>query len=388
MDPVPDILAAIRDGRVALAPLRIRLAGVEPKSDGVRGPRRPDAYVDVAWESRTERFVVEIRAQATPRAFRDAVDEVSAYAKASEMRPMVIMPFLSPERLAELEARGVSGLDLCGNGVVVLPGELLVFRTGNPNQYPAGRRIRNVYQGASSLVARVFLVRPEFDSVQAVMDEIARRGGAVVLSTVSKVLKVLDEDLVIRRSGRASELVQPDELLDRLAAGYKPPAIRARRKYRWTGEVGSIATTLSDSQSRVVRTGAGSVDRYAVMPREKTFQCYCRSIAAVEERLAGRIEESSRFPDLELIETDDPTVAFDSRAGSRAGSRTGSRIDSQANKKNESQIESQIDGGIAIASPTQCWLELQAGDKRQADAAVQVRKRILAELESGGWRPR
>ncbi|MBL9119021.1 MAG: hypothetical protein JNL80_03800, partial [Phycisphaerae bacterium] len=144
-----DILGALRAGRVALPPLRIRLVGVEPKTEAVGGPHRPDAYVDVQWEARTARFVVELRGQATPKVFRDAVEQVRAYASAAEMLPMVVVPYLSPERLSDLESRGVSGLDLCGNGVVVVPGELFVSRTGNPNQYPAGRRIRNVYQGAS-----------------------------------------------------------------------------------------------------------------------------------------------------------------------------------------------------------------------------------------------
>jgi hypothetical protein len=358
-----DILGALRAGRVALPPLRIRLVGVEPKTEAVGGPHRPDAYVDVQWEARTARFVVELRGQATPKVFRDAVEQVRAYASAAEMLPMVVVPYLSPERLSDLESRGVSGLDLCGNGVVVVPGELFVSRTGNPNQYPAGRRIRNVYQGASSLVARVFLARPAYESVQAVMDEIIRRGGAVALSTVSKVLKMLDEDLVIRRAGRTSELLQADELLDRLADAYKPPAIRARRKYRWTGDSGDILAMLRQSSGQLVLTGAGSVDRYAVMPREKTIQCYCGSIVEIEEKLKGQLEESPRFPDLDLIETDDPTVFFDSRI--------------------DSHLNSQTDAGIAIASPTQCWIELQAGDKRQRDAAVQVRKRIVDELRGG-----
>ena len=58
-----------------------------------------------------------------------------------------------------LEREGVSGLDLCGNGVVTVPGEWLVYRTGKPNLYPQSFPIKNVFRGASSLVARVFLLR-------------------------------------------------------------------------------------------------------------------------------------------------------------------------------------------------------------------------------------
>ena len=355
-----DILDALREGDVELPPLRIRLAGVEPQFETGARTQRPDAYVDVMWEDRIFRFVAELKVQATPKTLRDAIEQVRSYAEASEMRPMLVAPYLPPDRLEELESLGVSGVDLSGNGVVVVPGELLVFRTGNPNQYPAGRKIRNVYQGASSLVARVFLVRSKYDSVQEVMDEVTKRGGRVSLSTVSKVLKALEEDLVIRRDGRASELLQPDELLDRLADAYKPPRISARKKYRWVDEPGELMDALGEWSRRLMLTGEASVDRYAVMPREKTVQCYCTSIEPVEQRLRGRLEESPRFPDLELIETRDPTVYFDSRS----------------------------DTGVAAASPTQSWLELQAGDKRQSDVALNVRTRILDELQRGGWERR
>lgn len=355
-----DILDALREGDVELPPVWIRLAGVEPQFEAGGRTQRPDAYVDVMWEDRIFRFVAELKAQATPKVFRDAVEQVRSYAEASEMRPMLVAPYLPPDRLKELESRGVSGVDLCGNGVIVVPGELLVFRTGNPNQYPAGRKIRNVYQGASSLVARVFLVRSRYDSVQEVMNEVTQRGGRVSLSTVSKVLKVLEEDLVIHRDGRASELLQPDKLLDRLADAYKPPRISAQKKYRWIDGPGELMDGLGEWSRRLVLTGEASVDRYAVMPREKSVRYYCTSIEPIEQRLRGRLEESPRFPDLELIETRDPTVYFDNRPNN----------------------------GVAASSPTQSWLELQAGDKRQGDAALTVRSRILEELQRGEWEPR
>jgi len=54
---------------------------------------------------------------------------------------MIVTPYLSPERLNELEERGISGVDLSGNGIVVIPGEMFVRRTGEPNRFPTGRRI-------------------------------------------------------------------------------------------------------------------------------------------------------------------------------------------------------------------------------------------------------
>jgi hypothetical protein len=353
-----DILEALRAGEVELRPLQIELVGVEPRLESHRLGGRPDAYVDIRWGERAFRFVAELKVQATPRTFREALDQLRRYAEASEMRPLLVTTYLPPDRLDELEARGVSGLDLSGNGVVVIPGEVIVCRTGNPNRYPAGRKIRNVYQGASSLVARAFLLRPQYQSVQEVMDEISARGGRIALSTVSRVLKVLEEDLVIRREGRFSELLQADELFNRLAAGFKPPRIDARKKYRWSGDRSELLGRLGNLSGQLVLTGAASVEMYSVMPREKSVQCYCMSIEPIEQRLGTRLEESIRFPDLELVQTRDPTVYFDARTTN----------------------------GVDIASPVQCWLELNAGDKRQQDASRSVRERVEGELRQQGWR--
>jgi hypothetical protein len=191
------------------------------------------------------------------------------------------------------------------------------------------------------------------------MQEVGGRNGQVSLSTVSKVLQVLEEDLIIRRQGRASELLQADELLDRLAGSYRPPRVSARKTYRWAVSRGDLLTRLGKRSRPLVLTGAASVDQYGIMPREKTLQCYCAAIEPIEQDMGDGLEESARFPDLELIETRDSTVYFDSRS-----------LDS-----------------IPSASPVQSWLELQAGDKRQQDASVTVRKRILEELYLNGWSP-
>lgn len=355
-----DILEALRAGEIELSPLTLDLAGVEPGPawNGRRG--RLSAYVDVRWKDRTFRFVARLVVQATPKAFRDAVEQVRAQAEAREMRPMVVTSYLAPDRIHELESWGVSGLDLCGNGVVVIPDEVLVVRTGNPNQYPARRGIRNVYRGASSLVARVFLVRPRYETVQGVQNEITNRGGRVSLGTVSKALKALEEDLVIRRDGRTSELLHADELLDRLGSRYRPPRVGARKTYRWGGAPGELMASLRAGKRPLVLTGLASVEHYSIMPREKTAQFYCGAIEPIVRGLRGQLEESRRFPDLELVETGDPTVTFDSRSTDT----------------------------VPVASPVQCWLELQAGDKRHQDASVAVRERIFEELRDSGWSPR
>ena len=86
--------------------------------------------------------------------------------------PMVIVPFLVEQRIERLEEQGVSGLDLCGNGLIVIPGRLLLRRTRQPNRYPESSPSRFAYRGAISLVPRAFLRGAEYSSVGRVRNEI------------------------------------------------------------------------------------------------------------------------------------------------------------------------------------------------------------------------
>jgi hypothetical protein len=69
------------------------------------------------------------------------------------------------------------------------------------------------------------------------------------------------------------------------------------------------------------------------------------------KRLSG--SQSDRFPNLELIETEDETVYFD------------------AWQKDN----------FWWASPVQVYLELMSGDKRDQETAEQVRSLLLTDLE-------
>ncbi|WP_254053877.1 hypothetical protein [Singulisphaera sp. GP187] len=97
--------------------------------------------------------MIEVQRLSTPKALSEAVERVRRYARPPEFYPLVVVPYLPEARLAEFESAGVSGIDLCGNGVVVVPNELLVYRTGCPNRFRSEDEIKNVFRGNSSLAA-------------------------------------------------------------------------------------------------------------------------------------------------------------------------------------------------------------------------------------------
>ncbi len=348
------ILGVLDRDELQFPPLRIVRANLRPK--GLKN-RVIDALLDVTWGKRRFRFATACRAYGTPKMIREAAEEARRGAAACRGNPLVVAPYLSEEQLRQLERQQVSGLDLSGNGVITVPGELLVFRTGQPNRFPQSAPIKNIYQGASSLVPRVFLARPRYPRVGEVLAEIRRHGGTLALSTVSKVLKTLEENLLVNRDGDAVRLLQPAELLAALQSSFRPPSIRGQLtgKAALAGPdlIRQLSQAATQTGAQLVMTGVISGSRYAVAAMEPVLSCYVsQPPKTLLKAVRLPFEETPRFANLQLLWTDDAAVYFDAR----------------------------VQDGWPLASPVQAYLEMAAGDKRLKQIAEQVRNRILAEV--------
>jgi hypothetical protein len=352
-----EILARLRRSDFGLPPLEVEKLEVLEGS----GDRGLDALITFGWQKKRYRFGAEVRRLWTPKAVIEAADQVQRTAASERLFPLVIVPYLSQERLRELEARGVSGIDLCGNGIVVVPGELLTFRTGSPNRYRWEGRIKNVYRGVSAMIARVFLLTGGFRSVGEALDQIRALGGEVTLPTVSKVCKSLEQDLVIERvrgetpTSRSLRLLQPEKLLDLLSENYAPPEVTTSFSGKFAGPPEALLEKLiaweKNDGRKVVRTGADSVEAYAVMARQPVQTFYCSDADALKKSLDTEFTETERFANVRLLETQDEFVYFDRRSN-------------------------------RLASPVQTYLELATGEKREKETAEQVRRFILGQLSA------
>src|SRR5207248_3347176 len=150
------------------------------------------------------------------------------------------------------------------------------------------------------------------------------------------------------KEGRPSgeiRLLQPDKLLQQLVRNYRPPEVRRRFLGKTSvGPEALLMTQLSWAREKgasLVMTGAASARAYAGTAREPPIPFYCSDVAALLERLGSDVREQDRFPDLELLETDDDTVYFDRK----------------------------VIGGCPWASPLQTYLELATGGKREQETA-------------------
>lgn len=168
-----------------------------------------------------------------------------------------------------------------------------------------------------------------------------------------------EDDLIIerKREGRTTRLrlLQAEKLLNCLCDNYEAPVI-------WDKFVGKCELddqafeTLArewrqDKGKRIIQTGASSSDRYATMAREPIRCYYSIDATGILKRLGDSIRETDRFPNFQVLETEDPTVYFD--------------------------VRNSID-----ASPLQAFLELNAGDKRERETAEQIRDRILQKVDA------
>jgi DNA-binding transcriptional ArsR family regulator len=315
---------------------------------------RPDLAIDLVWQDKKHAFLAEVKRSSTPKSLDESLRQLKSYVDDAQNRfgsvkyfPLLVVPYLSQEGLARLMAANVSGIDLSGNGVVIVPGEWFIYRTGAPNRYPSSAPIKNVFRGTSSLVARVFLIRPEFGSVTETYEEIKRRGGDITLPTVSKALKALQEELLVSREEKI-KLLDPGRLLEVLEQNYRRPIGRRRLKGKFpAGRMDGLSTMASNSDANNLRIVADDPTRYALMPGgQQVPNIYTPSIETALRDV--EFTENSRFPDVEIIETDDQTIYFDRR---------------------------QADG-FYWTSPLESYLALRASGKRERETADQMREDI------------
>jgi hypothetical protein len=310
-----------------------------------------EGIINLLWNGDGQRFVIEYRSPGTPKQVEVAIAQLRRYiGSSSDLRPLIVAPYLKPELLDRLVEEEISAVDLSGNMAITVPRRWLVIRSGAPNRYPSRAPIKNVYRGRSSLVARAMLTMRSAPTVSAVASAL-RQSTAITMPTISKVLRALEDDVIIARNG-IIQVVQPDKLLANLLANYRPPA--ARRTIR--GKIGRDESTMSQLRTNADANGvpyaADLPERYTILPSsDPVVRIYTTSI----EQLVGAIaiDEPSRFPDVELIETDDPTVYF--------------------------QREEQ--GGTYCTSRLQVYLELASGGKREQQAARPIQADLLADYQ-------
>jgi hypothetical protein len=345
-----EMLERFATGTTLLAPLIIRANEVLKRED----KRQFDALIEAGLpgESSAFRFVVEAKSRPTLEAVHAAAAQAKAAARENEW-PMIQVPYLAPDRLIYLTTLGVSGVDLCGNGVVIIPERLYVLRSGQPNEYRDSRPLNNPYRGRSSLVARILLSEPSWPTLSKMLHRINRNGTDLSLAQASKAIRALEEELIVRKVGGTIKLQDPMRLLDKLGSEWSP-IIRARKAFRLAENDASWANRFSSNSAlRWAVTGESSAQQYVVFSHGAPLRIAVSNLSQAESILFGVPESVPGFADLELLETDEPGYFFETLPD---------------------------ETGVRWASRLQTWLELQSGDARQQAAGSDVKRQVLRGL--------
>lgn len=320
-----------------------------------------DFIADISWKDKSYKFIVEVKRQATPKIIEELIlrklraGYYDWFYDIPQVNPnekyyyLLIAPFLSEDKLERLAEAEISGIDLSGNGLVIVPGELFVYRSGEKNKFPSNAPIKNVFRGTSSIIPRVFFAQSEYKSVSEVLEEITSRSGKTTIATVSKVLKTLEENLLISRK-ETVRLIDGRNLLQNLRENYQKPAIERRM----IGKVEDIDNALIQlSENSLENNILYAIDkprRYAVMGTDSS------ATRIYTENISGSLgetnfTETSRFPNIELVQTSDQTIYFDRRY--------------------------EMATNAYYTSPLQVYLELANAGKREKETAEQIEEGLL-----------
>ena len=194
------------------------------------------------------------------------------------------------------------------------------------------------------------LSRHEYASVGEVFEEIKKRGARTTLGTVSKVLKELDDEFIISRK-EGIRLLDAETLLDKLRSKYvEPLGIE-----RVVGKVANVQKALRmielNCKKEDQRYAVNDLQRYVISPTAgEPIKIYVENIPDALKEID--FEETDRFPNISLVETNDEPVYFDR--------------------------EWDLKSKQYFVSPLQTYLELSQKGKREQDAAAQLKEGILA----------
>jgi len=341
-----EILARIESQKSLYAPLTI--VSIEEQPTTGLG-YRPDARVTLALKNRNVVFFAEVKTRTAPKMIEEALWRVKNTAVSAGSNFLLIVPYLSPSIVELLNREKANGIDLNGNYLIQAQ-DMIAMRLDQKNRFPESQPIKNVFAGESSLVGRLFLSADRrFQSVNEVLSGIKSLGGGLSQSAVSKVLKGLEDELIIEKGPDGIALLQPEKLLRKLGENYRQPRISGSVKLKLPGISAKADLKMTDELRGILRggrwiiSGESSAQRYAVMADASVLKIYLTDNTSLLKH------QDDRFYNVLAQTTDAAFPYFDARE----------------------------DKGLRWSSPVQCWLELSKLDKREREIADGVREVIL-----------
>lgn len=309
--------------------------------------------------------LVEIKSIANPnsmlqtcKAFREMLNRKNR----SDLVPIIIAPYIGRRQAQILADEDISWIDLSGNMRIKAP-NLYIERTGKPNKFPDTAPIRKIFQSTSSLVSRALLLEPEgFSSLNKIVDFINSRNAKITLSTVSKVLNSLEQQLLADKSRLLIRARDPEKLLDSLTEGYINSTERKMRKiYKFSvNNFENFFFNLFAQQIDYAACGfyAAKLKGLAVTNETTIFVKDIEQVRKASEYSKYKVKfiSDAEFGNLTITETNDPCVWFN--------------VSKQPNN--------------AVVDDIELYLEMMTATPRGPEIAKQIKQQILNRTNIDG----
>lgn len=324
-----------------------------------------DAIMDCSIQNGPSfKAVVEIKTVATPQNILMGAQLLKAYVagdKQVDQIPLLVAPYIGTKQAKILADNGISWLDLSGNMSIRVSNRIYIERTGKPNRFPDTAPIKKIFQGTSSLVSRVLLLKPKgFSSLYEMVNFINARNAKITLSTVSKVVKKLDEELLINRDNSLVSVADPEKLLERLAQGYKNSTERKKRNtYKFVIEgIEQLSDGMTVLCKDYLACGfyAAQIKGLAVTDQKMIFVKDIEQFRRKAEKKLVSVTPDVEFGNFVITETNDPGVWFNA----------------------DYQIT------VSVVDDIELYLEMTVDTPRGPKIAEQLKRRILQKGNSDG----
>jgi hypothetical protein len=309
-----------------------------------------DGFIKVGYFPQIITLLFEIKNRTAPQVIESAIKALLQLRKYEEYKgfaPALIVPYLTEKIVERLKSNNLCGLDMNGNYYIVTP-EFVAIRLDRKNQYKESTYIKNIYSRNSSLVGR-FLLRHNsyYEKVNDIFEGIKQFGGNISLSTVSKVLKGLEEQLIISKDNKKIKLLQPDKLLISLKENYIAPSVQRTIKLSLSEDRTKAQSDLDNLlEKNWIWSGESCTEFYASTTPTRTFTVFARG-SNIRYYTIDDIERFYNYT-IFVVPPVDEYVFFDSK-------------DNKASK-------------------VQTYLELSQLDKREKEIARDIEKAILNEF--------